>query len=399
MNFRLAKSERRTLEKLYRQSKDGFSALATELRTDKRVFHLYNAGVKSGRIRFGLFGRDLLIVALMLQKPVFMKEAIRFVCATLGQVYDPETGEEPGRGLHEFTDVEMKGRSTRYNAAEVSLLLLIVAADYQAKTGEVSLIVQERDALTAAINYLYAHLEDGLFVENPGRCGADRYALRVTYWKDSKLPRRDRDEPAYPVVYTLVQAQAVAALRAAAFLALPLGMITWSQKLRMAADRAVRHLFTTLWDKANDYPLIAVDGDGEVCGISSDGLHMLAYLEQEDLPPEKLAAITAKTHRLLTPYGYRTYAPVQPGYAPDSYHLGAIWPYEQFFILQGALIHGQHEVAAGSVRIISALERIGFAELIYWDGSKLTASGCNPQLWSLAYPQAVDRLFSDRLRE
>jgi len=178
---------------------------------------LYRAGLREGRDWFGLFGRDLLITALLLGEWEFARDALRFVSATLGNRFDPRTGEEPGRGLHEFNDVQMRGLSTRYNASEVSLLFLVVAAKHLGEAEDDGLVREISGGLTRATDYLLRHFEDGLFREDPAACGATRYALRATYWKDSRLP--GREDPFYPVTYTLVQAQAVAALRAAARLA------------------------------------------------------------------------------------------------------------------------------------------------------------------------------------
>jgi len=93
-----------------------------------------------------------------------------------------------------------------FDSAEIpSLLLLILAARYWQITADDSLIQEEGKALVATVDYLCAHLRDGVFFEDPTRCGAERYALPATYWKDGGLP--GRNDPDYPVVYALVQAQ------------------------------------------------------------------------------------------------------------------------------------------------------------------------------------------------
>lgn len=380
---------------LHTESKDGFETLRVQVEIDGETLSLFNAGEQRGTVRFGLFGRDLLTVALMLQEPELMRQVIQFVCSTLGKEYNLTTGEEPGRGIHEFTDVKMRGLSTRYNAVETSLLLLILVALYWQITADDSLLQEEGKALVATVDYLCAHLRDGVFFEDSTRCGAERYALPATYWKDGGLP--GRNDPDYPVVYALVQAQTVAALRAAARLAKPLKMANRTRELAFIADKAVKRLFSDLWDEGSNYPLIAKDCKGGITGISSDALHMLAYLQEEDVPAKKLAEIVEGASQLATPYGYRTYAPGQLEYAPDSYHLGAIWPFEQFFIAKGALIHEQEEILGVSLRVMRVLEKLGFPELAYWDGKELTAGGCDLQLWSVALPQAFYELLSRRI--
>lgn len=387
------------LEHLQEAAKTDLISLQTTITSDGQLLQLYNAGLKGGHVRFGLFGRDLLITALLLQEQKMMAEAIRFVGATLGHRFDARTGEEPGRGIHEYSDVNMRGQLTRYNASEVSLLLLIAAADYWQLSADASLLHEERSHLIAAIEYTRRHLRDGLFIEDPHYCRADGYALRATYWKDSRLP--GREDPIYPVSYTLVQAQAIAALRAAAILASPLSILDQQDDLRALAETAVSHLFTDLWDEKTDYPLIARDQKGRIRGFSSDALHMLAYLHPEDVPQRKLARISAGSEHLETQYGFRTYGPGQPDYSPRDYHLGGIWPFEQAFIARGSIVHDLSKGLTVALRTIDALEQLGFVELYYFEqekglmsGGTQEAEGCDVQLWSLATPAALLRLLT-----
>ncbi len=386
---------RRRLERLAATAAAGRKRLETVVRIGGEDLRLYRAGLRKGRDWFGLFGRDLLITALLLQEPEFTREALRFVSATLGSRFDPRTGEEPGRGLHEFDDVELRGLSTRYNASEVSLLLVVAAAEHLAKTEDVGFIDEIAGGLNAAVSYLLRRCEDGLFLEDPAICGAERYALRATYWKDSHLP--GREDPAYPVAYTLVQAQAVAAFRAAAQLAEHLPGAPASRTALIAgASRAAERLFADLWDPISDHPLIALDRDGPIRGVSSDALHMLWYLPPGDVRQGHLAAIARGAESLVTPFGYRTYAPGQVDYDPRAYHLGAVWPFEQALIAQGAARHGLSSAREVAFRVVDGLETLGFHELFYWDratglegATAVDGQGCDLQLWSLAVPAAL----------
>lgn len=389
------KDLRQRLKRLATDATAARAQLETVTRVGHRDLKLYRAGLRKGADWFGLFGRDLLITALLLGEAGFTRDTLRFVSATLGVRFDPRTGEEPGRGLHEFDDVEMRGLSTRYNASEVSLLFLVAAAEYLARKGDEALIDEISDGLGAAIEYLRRHCEEGLLREDPDDCGAARYALRATYWKDSHLP--GREDPAYPVTYTLVQAQAVAALRAAAGLAEHLPRVgTGSLELEELAGRVAGQLFSDLWDRTLEYPLIALDQDGPIDGISSDALHMLFYLDPEDVTEEQLAAVARGADALATPFGYRTYAEEQEDYDPHAYHLGAIWPFEQAIIALGAARHGLEGARDVALRVVDGLERLGFHELFYWDGrgdleggTTVEGQGCDLQLWSLAVPVAL----------
>jgi glycogen debranching enzyme len=385
---------RRRLERLAATAAASRKRLEADVHIVGRDLRLYRAGLREGRDWFGLFGRDLLITALLLGEREFARDALRFVSATLGSRFDPRTGEEPGRGLHEFNDVEMRGLSTRYNASEVSLLFLVVAAEHLAEAEDDGLVREISGGLTRAADYLLRHCKDGLFREDPAACGATRYALRATYWKDSRLP--GREDPHYPVTYTLVQAQAVAAFRAAARLAEHLPEAPASRTALIAeADRAAER-FADLWDPSFDHPVIALDREGPIRGVSSDALHMLFYLDPEDLDRKQLAAVARGANALATPFGYRTYAERQEDYDPHAYHLGAIWPFEQAIIAHAAARHGLPSAREVALRIVGGLETLGFHELFYWDGegdleggTAVEGQGCDLQLWTLAVPAAL----------
>jgi len=379
------------IDRLAARAKEAMRGLCTTRVIRGACFNLYDAGRKEGLPHFGLFPRDLLTVCLMLKEPALMRETIAFSVATIGQRRDPQSGEEPGRVLHEWDRVERDGRLSHYNAAETSQLLLLVAGQYLPLHGsDRGLLPDLAEGLRLAGRYLLRHIEAGLFWEDPRHCRASRYMAYATYWKDSHLP--GRKSLAYPVAYTLVQAQTVAALRALLTLESTFRFGFSVEQLEELVSEMVGAIWERLWDDRADFPLIALDKDVRVSGISSDALHMLAYLEPPDVPPAMLEAIARGSQRLETRYGYRTYAPDQPDYAPEHYHLGSIWPYEQFFIAKGALRHGLAEVFERTLGIIDGLEAHGFPELLVWDGKALTAGGCDLQLWSAACPQAIGDL-------
>jgi glycogen debranching enzyme len=368
--------------------------LRTTLEVNHERFVGYNAGSIEGSVRFGLFPRDLFSTALLLQSHDLLRETIRFAVHTIGRSCDPVTGEEPGRVLHEWNRVEREGLLSHYNACETSQLLLTAAREFlRAGTEEdVALLSDVAGGLAAAGRYVLSHIREGLFLEDPRRSGARRYFAHATYWKDSHLP--GRREIAYPVCFSLVQAQTVCALRALADLTSRLRLPWGPDELRAVAARLVGQLWDRLWDETSRYPLIAVDGETSVAGVSSDALHMLAYLEPADVPAPCLEGIRTGSVRLETEFGFRTYAPGQPDYAPDAYHLGSIWPYEQAFIARGARRFGLGGAFDVSARILPALERLGFPELIILDDGRLEGGGCDLQLWTCATPHAFAELLS-----
>jgi len=103
---------------------------------------------------------------------------------------------------------------TTYNAIDTTPLYLIGAHRYYRLTQDRAWLQQHSDSLSRAFQYIIRHtsLEDNYF-ETPRFCGAPKFALAVTYWKDSPWVGRPDGIPVWPVTYTLVQAQALAAVR------------------------------------------------------------------------------------------------------------------------------------------------------------------------------------------
>jgi len=362
-------------------------------------FELFNAGVKNDIPHFGLFPRDLLTTALMLREPRLLEQTIRFCTHTIGCHRNPNTGEEPGRVLHEWNRVERDGLLSHYNAAETSQLFLIAVCLFGRLRPEEgrSVLRAQRIEIESAGEYVLSHIRDGLFLEDPSNCGATRYFARATYWKDSHIPGRKTLD--YPVAYTLVQAQTVAALRSLAGLTASLDLKWQPEKIEDVARSLTRSIWSRLWDEDSNYPLIALDRGKPVAGISSDALHMLAYLEPGDIPPAHLAAIESVSVQLETKYGYRSYAPYQIDYNADAYHLGSIWPYEQALIAEGAKRFNLEDVFWKSARVLRALEQLGFPEYIIWDERRLCGGGCEIQLWTCAVPGAFERLLQEHSEE
>lgn len=382
---------------LRQEGKKAFERLRTEIALGGQRFELAHAGKVGDRVRFGIFPRDLLTAGLIAGDRRLIQETLRFCAATIGRRRDGRSGEEPGRVLHECPPHERDGLSTQYNACETSQLFL-VAAEWLHRTDRAQAILGPiRQALREAGSYVLRHVADDLFWEDPRHAGGPRYLLAVTYWKDSFLP--GRRELRFPVAYTLVQAQTVAALRALARLseALDLGFdpAALAEQARATAVAIVRDL----WDEENGYPALARDAGELVRGVSSDGLHMLAFLRPGDLPPAQLDSIRRQAGKLATPYGFRTYAPGQPDYAPTGYHQGAIWPHEQWFIARGALDHGLRGLVPIAARVGTALVELGFVELVYWDEQgrlrgpgEVPGEGCDLQLWAAVVPEGFHRL-------
>lgn len=304
--------------------------------------------------------RDSIVAALLDGDVVSLGTALRVAAARQGTRRVAETGEEPGKILNQYPAVTVPGRdglSTEFAATDATLLFLIgvwrtAVAESLASSGPPKALAQTpsaiefRNAVRAAAQYVASHKgNDDLFWETPTASGASTFALQTTYWKDAGLAKGvphggvaapPLREPAYPVVYSLVQAQAACALRCAAAL-------LQDDQLAAAAQRMVAAL-GSLWDDQAGAFVTARDAEGDVHGPSADSLHLLFYLNAGDMPTgvpsDWMQKIEGATEVLRTRLGYMTspesgvvrHGDEPNGDAGEVLFEGTVWPFEQAII-------------------------------------------------------------------
>jgi glycogen debranching enzyme len=316
------------------------------------------------------FSRDSFTYALLAEDLSALRAQVEFSARHQGRRRDSQTGEEPGKIHHELPGVQMRGLWTTYNACDTTALF-IIALNHLAYRGERGIVRRYRQPLERALEYLHEHLRDEVFYEDPERCGAERFALKVTYWKDSELnaPGGAR-EPVYPVAYGLPHFQCKTALRAAA-------RLTRSSELRARADAMVQRGFETFW--RGDHFIVALLGDGTVVDPpSSDSLHALLFLRRSEMSASDAQAVVDYSDQLETSFGYL------PGLAQakdgDDYHTRWVWVHEQALLHAAARRHGLEHAESVAERILPAVAG-GFPELI--DPATGNPGGNPTQLWSI----------------
>jgi glycogen debranching enzyme len=69
---------------------------------------------------------------------------------------------------------------------------------------------------------------------------------------------------------------------------------------------------------------------------------------------------------LWTPFGVRTHARIEPDFDATSYHLGSVWPHDNWFLYRGLLAVGR-EAEARRVReaLLKAYEALGKIPELY----------------------------------
>ncbi len=321
------------------------------------------------------FTRDGIISAIILHNAQILKEQLKFSSILQGKKADPQTGEEPGKIFHEYPGVTLRnGLSTLFNACDTTALFLIGHELYQTWTGDKTLAQTQINEITAAKNYILSHIKDGAFIESPEFSGAKKFALKVTYWKDSDVQNRSDGEPHYPAVFLLAHVQNMRALRSTS-------LLLKDNSLQEKANEMLKFFQQKLFDQETKEFINFIDQQGSVKNISSDILHALWYLEPSDLSKKMILTIMKTAEALETPAGYRVLSLNDAKSLSNPYHSATIWPFEQAVIHMGAQKFGLDKLQKTTEQIIDYFK--DFHEILI-QKDELEFGGNAPQLWTVA---------------
>lgn len=380
-----------------------------------------------------IFGRDSLISALgflaiyeRTRDPYFLRfteKILRTLSKLQGRHMQVESGEEPGKIIHEFRphdhahltshreapwfiypDQEMRN----YDSVDATPLFLMTAHAYMRAGGDAGVIAEILPNVRQALSWLLSaadHNADG-FIDY--RFHPDRHfgGLKVQSWMDSseslfyEQASADAERPPYPIAPVEVQAYAWAALCA------------WgdhfSDDLQAADDnvlgRQLQERARNLKERFNAaFPLktpvrgrfsglaYALDGNGRplISARSSMG-HVLwaAYRGESILESQHIGALSKRllARDLFVPKaGIRTLSSNSSRFDPLSYHNGSIWPHDTAMLALGLERFGYY---ADAKRVREALlnayshfktpiELFGYAR-----GFRDYKTACRTQAWS-----------------
>mmetsp|Transcript_34606 Transcript_34606/g.55778 ORF Transcript_34606/g.55778 Transcript_34606/m.55778 type:complete len:243 (-) Transcript_34606:174-902(-) len=145
----------------------------------------------------------------------------------------------------------------------------------------------------------------------------------------------------------------------------------------------MRQALGAMYDVKSGLFPTAISQNHRFQGVSSESLHMLAYLDPEDLPPHKpgIPEMIERTSKpLKTSIGYKTFQ------GTGSYPSENVWPFEQAMINMGAKRHGLREASEISQRCKKALDESftqGMVPEYYVQTTDWTEAGCSIQLLSV----------------
>ncbi|MEX0881746.1 MAG: hypothetical protein WEC17_01420 [Candidatus Saccharimonadales bacterium] len=316
------------------------------------------------------FSRDSLTFGILADDAEALEAQITHSFKHQGNKVDPYTGEEPGKIHHEWPGVFYRDRETTYNACDSTALTLLAIARL-VETGKPELLSTYGPNIEAALEYIYSHTGlDNLFREDPSLAGADRFALKVTYWKDSVI-NGGQEEPAYPIIYTLAHFQNAAALRA-------MGRVMNRPNLIQTADDMEQAGINRLW--LDGHFVTAVTANEVIDPPSSDSLHALLYIKpaSESLPSDAAEGIEEYMRPLGTTFGYRAGIPINGN--SDNYHTKYVWPHEQALMHAAAKEHRLMQAQEVARRVVSYCNSDGnYWELV--DAEDGSRNGNRLQLW------------------
>jgi glycogen debranching enzyme len=323
------------------------------------------------------FTRDVLVAGLISQNVALLTSQLRIAATHQADRYDAVTGAEPGKIHHEYPGFLLRAPYlTTYNACDTTALFIIAAGVLKQKSKDVfdEFMREYRDNIDAAARYLLDHLRDGLFWESPPG-GAQQYSLRVTYWKDSILPNRSRDEPEYPVAFALVQFQVARAFECAA-------QILDDQTFAEISDEMFRTGIDTFI--TSESFCVMQDATTRLVQSSSDELHSLFYIPTRYGALLPIDAIRERAHDLITEVGFAC-TPAQHGDAlSDKYHGYVVWPFEQALISEGCKKFGLDDLADIAARV---RPHIASGHEYFEIKPEIRPAGNGQQLWSEAAGQ------------
>ncbi|MFC7550795.1 glycogen debranching N-terminal domain-containing protein, partial [Plantactinospora sp. GCM10030261] len=351
-----------------------------------------------------LFGRDSMWAARMMLPlgTELAASTLRVLARRQGERVDPQSGEAPGKILHELrrhesthVDGGLHLPAAYYGSVDGTLLWVTLLHDawrWGMPTEEVAELLPH---LESALRWLGEHADpdgDGFveYVDTSGR------GLANQGWKDSgdAVRFRDGSQGRSPIALVEVQGYAHQAALAGAALLDAFGRPGAQRWRDYAGDLAVRFRDRFWVDgPQGPHPALALDGDKRaVDSLTSNIGHLLGTGLLSDAEEARVAAVLA-TPEMTGGFGIRTMSGSDTGFSPLSYHCGSIWSHDTAIVLAGLAAAGFDEAAAELADgLLTAAESLNWRLPELYSGDDRTLLGrpvpypaaCVPQAWSAA---------------
>ncbi|WP_091671929.1 amylo-alpha-1,6-glucosidase [Micromonospora auratinigra] len=350
-----------------------------------------------------LFGRDSLWAARMML-PLGTELAagtLRTLARRQGSRLDPDSGEAPGKILHELRRHEfVPGGELRlppayYGTVDATMLWVVLLHDAWRWGLDPAQVEPLLPHLEAALGWLGDHADadgDG-FVEYLDTTG---HGLANQGWKDSGDAVRHRDgrlaRP--PIALAEVQGYAYQAAVNGADLLDAFGR-PGADRWRGYADRLAARFRAAFWvdGRYGPQPALALDRDKRpVDSLTSNIGHLLGTGLLSDAESAQVAALLG-TEAMAGGFGLRTMSTDDAGFSPLSYHCGTVWTHDTAIALGGLARAGHRDTALRLADgLLGAAEAFDYRLPELYGGDDRDTLGrpvpypaaCHPQAWSAA---------------
>ncbi len=290
--------------------------------------------LRAGYPRFmRLFGRDSLIVSNQLLEidPSICRSTLEILSEFQGKKFDEVSEEEPGKIVHETDPGKAHHPKYEwipfpyYGSIDSTPWFLITFAKYVEKTNDREFLNEHQQNIQAAVQWLETKIKSdssGFFRYQRKQ---EKGQLFHQGWKDSFFNHLGIEPP---VAIVEAQGYSYLALKEAA-------KLLNNEKYNQLADELKKRFNEKFWMEDKKYFALALDGENQQKEtITSNPGHLLFC---EILEKEKQEAVVKKLFslELWTRYGIRTHGVSEPDFDAESYHLGSVWPHDNWIIAQG----------------------------------------------------------------
>jgi glycogen debranching enzyme len=355
-----------------------------------------------------LFGRDSIWAARMLL-PLSTDLAmgtLRSLAHLQGRAYDPGTGEQPGKILHEVRRAGLPGLPGRqptsrppgnhdvtrppvyYGSVDATLLWVCLLHDAWRRGVPESAIEPLLGTMQRCLSWMSEHGRgpSGFvsYIDESGK------GLANQGWKDSwdAVQFRDGRRAQAPIALCEVQGYAFEAATAGGELLDAFGLEE-ADRWRDFGAAMQERFRCSFWveDADGPYPAMAIQSDGAaVDSLSSNIGHLLATgilnNEETDLVARRLGGPD-----LNCGFGLRTLAASSAGFNPVSYHCGSVWPHDTAIAITGLARDPRPAAHDAAISLIDGL--LNAAEGFEYRLPELYAGHSRAEVLApLAYPDA-----------
>ncbi|GAA1854521.1 glycogen debranching N-terminal domain-containing protein [Asanoa iriomotensis] len=346
-----------------------------------------------------LFGRDSLWAARMLL-PLgtdIAEGTLRVLAAHQGTAVDPQTGEAPGKILHELrrADTQAALPAAYFGSVDSTLLWISLLHDAWRWGMAPEAVESLLPTLESALGWLAHHGDadgDGFleYIDESGR------GLANQGWKDSgdSIRFRTGELATAPIALVEVQGYAYeAALHGAALLdafGRP-GGPRWREYAQAMAARFRDKFWVD--GPAGAYPALALDGDKRpVDALTSNIGHLLGTGLLTAKESAQVADLLA-SDAMAGGFGLRTMSTHDAAFSPLSYHCGSVWAHDTAIVID-RLARAGHPAAAATLAsgLLAAAESFDYQLPELFGGDDRSTFGrpvpypaaCRPQAWAAA---------------